>query len=53
MSDDKPTQNLEADLRTLGLNFMAEHYNQSAATAARDAINHADCLLYTSDAADE
>jgi DNA replication protein DnaC len=40
MSDDK----LEADLRMLGLNFMAEHYNQSAATAARDAINHADYL---------
>lgn len=44
MSDDKPTQKLEADLRMLGLNFMAEHYNQSAATAARDAINHADYL---------
>ena len=40
MSDDK----LEADLRMLGLNYMAEHYNQSAATAARDAINHADYL---------
>ena len=40
MSDDK----LEADLRMLGLNFMAELYNQSAATAARDAINHADYL---------
>ena len=27
MSDNKPTQKLEADLRMLGLNFMAEHYN--------------------------
>ena len=44
MSDDKPIQKLEADLRMLGLNFMAEHYNQSAAAAARDAINHADYL---------
>jgi DNA replication protein DnaC len=44
MSDDKPIQKLEADLRMLGLNFMAEHYNQSAATAARDAITHADYL---------
>ena len=34
MSDNKPTQKLEADLRMLGLNFMAEHYNQSAAKAA-------------------
>jgi DNA replication protein DnaC len=44
MNDDKTTQKLEADLRMLGLNFMAEHYNQSAATAARDAITHADYL---------
>lgn len=44
MSDDKPTQKLEADLRMLGLNFMAEHYNQSAAKAARDAATHADYL---------
>ena len=44
MSDDKPTQKLEADLRMLGLNFMAEHYNQRAATAARDTITHADYL---------
>jgi DNA replication protein DnaC len=44
MSDDKPTQKLEADLRMLGLNFMAEHYNQWAATAARDTITHADYL---------
>ncbi len=41
MSDDKPTQKLEADLRMLGLNYMAEHYNQSAAKAARDTITHA------------
>lgn len=44
MSDDKPTQKLEADLRMLGLNFMAEHYNQLASKAARDATNHADYL---------
>ena len=44
MNDDKPIQKLEADLRMLGLNFMAEHYNQSAATAARDATTHADYL---------
>ena len=44
MSDDKPNQKLEADLRMLGLNFMAEHYNQRAATAARDTITHADYL---------
>jgi DNA replication protein DnaC len=44
MSDNKPTQKLEADLRMLGLNFMAEHYNQSAAKAARDTITHADYL---------
>lgn len=44
MSDDKPTQKLEADLRMLGLNFMAEHYNQLATKAARDATNHADYL---------
>lgn len=44
MSNDKPIQKLEADLRMLGLNFMAEHCNQSAATAAREATNHADYL---------
>ena len=44
MSDDKTTQKLEADLRMLGLNFMVEHYNQRAATAARDTITHADYL---------
>ena len=44
MSEDKPAQKLEADLRMLGLNYMAEHYNQSAAKAARDATNHADYL---------
>lgn len=44
MNDDKPSQKLEADLRMLGLNFMAEHYNQSAAKAARDVTTHADYL---------
>ena len=29
MNDDKTTNQLEADLRMLGLTFMAEHYNQS------------------------
>jgi DNA replication protein DnaC len=49
MSDDKPNQKLEADLRMLGLNFMAEHYNQRAATAARDTITHADYLASLAD----
>ena len=49
MSDDKPNQKLEADLRMLGLNFMAEHYNQRAATAARDNITHADYLASLAD----
>lgn len=44
MNDDKQTQKLEADLRILGLNFMAENYNQSAAKAARDSTSHADYL---------
>ncbi|MBC8017390.1 MAG: ATP-binding protein [Verrucomicrobia bacterium] len=44
MSNDKPTQKLEEDLRMLGLNFMAEHYNQLATKAARDATTHADYL---------
>jgi len=44
MSDNKPTQKIEADLRMLGLNFMAEQYNLLANKAARDAINHVDYL---------
>jgi DNA replication protein DnaC len=44
MSDDKTINKLEVDLRLLGLNFMAEHYNQRATKAARDNINHVDYL---------
>jgi DNA replication protein DnaC len=44
MNDNKITNKLEANLRMLGLNFMAQQYNQSAAKAARDAMTHADYL---------
>jgi DNA replication protein DnaC len=44
MSDDKKTNQLEADLRILGLNFMADNYSQLSTKAARDHIGHQDYL---------
>jgi DNA replication protein DnaC len=44
MNDDKNTNPLEADLRMLGLTFMADHYAQLSAKAARDQIGHQDYL---------
>lgn len=44
MSDNKTINPLEADLRVLGLNFMAENYAQLSAKAARDQIGHQDFL---------
>ena len=43
MSDDK-TNPLDADLRMLGLSFMAEHHGQLAGKAARDSLSHVDYL---------
>jgi DNA replication protein DnaC len=44
MSDDKTTNPLDADLRMLGLSFMAEQHGQLAAKAARDSVSHVDYL---------
>ena len=44
MSDDKTTNPLDADLRVLGLSFMAEHHEQLAAKAARDSLSYVDYL---------
>ena len=44
MSDDKKSSSLEADIRMLGLTFMAEHYAQLAAKAAHNQIGHQDYL---------
>ena len=44
MKDDKTIDQLEADLRILGLPFMAEHHTQLAAKAARDSLGHVDYL---------
>lgn len=44
MSDDNTTNPLDADLRMLGLSFMAEHHGQLAAKAARDSLSHVDYL---------
>jgi DNA replication protein DnaC len=44
MNDDKTINQLEEDLRMLCLPFMAEHYGQLAAKAARDSLGHADYL---------
>ena len=44
MSDDKTTNPLDADLRMLGLSFMAEHHGQLAGKAARDSLSHVDYL---------
>jgi DNA replication protein DnaC len=44
MSDNKTINPLEADLRMLGLNFMAENCAQLSAKAARDNIGHQDFL---------
>ena len=44
MNDDKTINQLEGDLRILGLPFMAEHNSQLAAKAARDSVGHLDYL---------
>jgi len=44
MKDDKTINQLEGNLRILGLPFMAEHHSQLAAKAARDSLSHADYL---------
>jgi DNA replication protein DnaC len=44
MNDDTTTNPLETDLRTLGLTFMADHYAQITAKAARDQIGHLEYL---------
>ena len=44
MSDDHTTTQLEADLRLLGLTFMAEQHSPLATKAARDAVGHVDYL---------
>jgi DNA replication protein DnaC len=44
MKDEKTTNQLEGDLRILGLPFMAEHHPQLAAKAARDSLTHIDYL---------
>ena len=44
MNDDTTSNPFEADLRTLGLTFMADHYNQISAKAARDQIGHQEYL---------
>ena len=44
MNDDKITNQLEADLRILGLPFMLEHHALLAAKAARDSLTHDDYL---------
>jgi DNA replication protein DnaC len=44
MNDDKNTNPLEADLRILGLTFMADHYAQISAKAAKNQIGHQDYL---------
>jgi DNA replication protein DnaC len=44
MNDDTTINPLEADLRTLGLTFIADHYAQLSAKAARDQIGHQEYL---------
>ncbi len=44
MNDDTTINPLEADLRTLGLTFMADHYPQISAKAAREQIGHQEYL---------
>lgn len=44
MNNDKNVNPLEADLRLLGLNFMADHFSQLSAKAARDQIDHQEFL---------
>jgi len=44
MNDDKNINPLEADLRILGLTFMADHYAQLSAKAAKNQIGHQDYL---------
>lgn len=44
MNDDKTPDQLESDLRMLGLTFMAEQHSALAAKAARDALGHVEYL---------
>jgi DNA replication protein DnaC len=44
MNDNKSANSLEANLRMLGLTFIADHYVQLTAKAARDQIGHQDFL---------
>ena len=44
MNYDKNINTLEADLRILGLSFMADHYAQLSAKAAKNQIGHQDYL---------
>lgn len=44
MNDNTTINPLEADLRMLGLTFMADHYAQVSAKAARDQIGHQEYL---------
>jgi DNA replication protein DnaC len=44
MNNDKTPDQLESDLRMLGLTFMADNHCALAAKAARDALGHADYL---------
>jgi len=44
MNNDKTINQLEGDLRILGLPFMAEHHSPLAAKAARDSLGHVDYL---------
>jgi len=44
MNDDKTPDQLESDLRMLGLTFVAEHHAALAAKAARDGLGHASYL---------
>lgn len=44
MKDDKTINQLEENLRILGLSFMAENYSQLAAKAASDSLSHLDFL---------
>lgn len=44
MNENKPANPLEANLRMLGLTFIADHYAQLTTKAARDQIGHQDFL---------
>lgn len=46
MSNNTTVNPLEAELRMLGLTFMADHYSQLAAKAARDNNGHQEYLAH-------